>query len=297
MKLGLEVAIEFVIFITLLFRLAAVVNSNLLVRVVQLPGLALILLVEVHDEERVLEVDEEVAHVGHLLGLLLVRDDVDVPEHVAVGLVDLVLQLLLVVSTRDVFDAKVGAKIEGLLDAIYLHRRSLSVALALVGVVRAAVLRSIRTLVATLVVGVGSVGEVEIVREMIVATDVSSNAVQTADASLRNVFTSCRLCVLDPEFVPIDGALQGSHKGWRAIQGCNEGVLLVAGATTARVEVVIHWRGKGGITVAVLHRILHVIIQATGTVIWLTRRRLLVRTRIKQSWRHSSLVRAILGVS
>ena len=38
----------------------------------QLPRLALILLVKVHDEEGMLEVDEEVTHVGHLLGLLLV---------------------------------------------------------------------------------------------------------------------------------------------------------------------------------------------------------------------------------
>lgn len=140
--------------------------------------------------------------------------------------VDLILQLLLIVSTRNVFDAKVGAKIEGLLDAIHLNRGSLSCARALVA--RAGVLGSIRTLIATLMVGVRGVREVEIVREMIVATHVPSNAVQTANTSLRDVFTSCRLSILDSKFVSVNWALESSHKGWRTIQVYDVGVLFIA---------------------------------------------------------------------
>jgi len=61
--------------VTLFFWRAPVVDADLLVRVVELPRLALVLLIEVDDEERVLEVNEEVAHIGHFLGLLLVRNN------------------------------------------------------------------------------------------------------------------------------------------------------------------------------------------------------------------------------
>ena len=99
-------SIEFVVVVTLfLLRVASIVNANLFVGVIKLPVLVLILLVKVNYEERVLEVDKEVPHVGHLLGLLLVRDDVEVGVSVFVRSVDLIFQLLLIVATGNVLDA------------------------------------------------------------------------------------------------------------------------------------------------------------------------------------------------
>lgn len=125
-ELGRQIIVKFVIFITLLFGLNSIVDSDLLIRVVKLPGLALVLLVEVDHKKGVLEVDEEVAHVRHLLRFFLIRNDVDVPEHVLVRLVDLVSQLFLGVSARNVLDAEVRPQITSLFDTFDSDRVSLS---------------------------------------------------------------------------------------------------------------------------------------------------------------------------
>ena len=75
---------------TLFLGVAAVVHADFLVRVVQLPGFTLVLVVEVDDEEWILEVDEEVAHVRHLLRLFLVFD------YVKSGITSLVVPINLV---------------------------------------------------------------------------------------------------------------------------------------------------------------------------------------------------------
>ena len=60
--------------LTLLFRSMAIEDLDLLVRVVQFPRLALVLVVEVHNKQRVLHVNEEVTLIRHLgfLGILFV---------------------------------------------------------------------------------------------------------------------------------------------------------------------------------------------------------------------------------
>lgn len=104
-QLSHEVAIQLVVLVELFLGRTAVVDANLLVRVVQLPGLALVLLVEVDHKEGVLEINEEVTHVGLLFGFFFVRDNVYAPKHIPVRLANLVLQLLLAVATWDVFHA------------------------------------------------------------------------------------------------------------------------------------------------------------------------------------------------
>ena len=86
-----EVSVKLMAIETLFLGRATIVDTDLLVAVVELPRLTLILLVEVHDEERVLEVDEEVSHVGHLLRLLLISDDVECRVPVLLCSVDLIL--------------------------------------------------------------------------------------------------------------------------------------------------------------------------------------------------------------
>ena len=89
----------------LLLRVAPVVDADLLVRVVQLPVLVLILLIEIDNEKRMLKVDEEVAHVRVLLRLFLIGDDVEIAVSILVRSVDFLLELLFVVATRDILDA------------------------------------------------------------------------------------------------------------------------------------------------------------------------------------------------
>lgn len=110
------------VLVELFFGCAAIVDANLLVRVVQLPSLALVFLVEVDHKEGVLEVNEEVAHVGLLFGFFFVRDNGHAPEHISVGLANLVLQLLLAVATGDVLDAKIRPQILTLLDELHFDR-------------------------------------------------------------------------------------------------------------------------------------------------------------------------------
>ena len=86
-----EVSVKLMAIETLFLGRATIVDTDLLVAVVELPRLTLILLVEVHDEERVLEVDEEVSHVGHLLRLLLIGDNVECRVPGLLCFVDLIL--------------------------------------------------------------------------------------------------------------------------------------------------------------------------------------------------------------
>ena len=109
-----------------LFGVASVVDAHLFVRVVQLPVLVLVLLVEIHHEQRVLEVDKEVPHVGILLWLFLISDDVKVAVSVFVRAVDLLFQLFLVVAARDVLHAKVRARVFTLLYKFHLDGLSLA---------------------------------------------------------------------------------------------------------------------------------------------------------------------------
>lgn len=119
-QLSHQVSIQLVVLVELFLGSAAIVDANLLVGVVQLPGLALVLFVKVDHKEWVLKVDEEVAHVGLLFGFLLVRDNVYAPEHIFVRLANLVLQLLLAVAARDVFHAKIRPQILAQLDLLHL---------------------------------------------------------------------------------------------------------------------------------------------------------------------------------
>ena len=82
----------------------------------ELPGLTLVLVVEVDDEKWILEVDEEVAHIRHFLRLLLILDNVKSRVSPFVVSIYLVLQFFLRVAAWDVFHAKVGSQIMTLLD-------------------------------------------------------------------------------------------------------------------------------------------------------------------------------------
>ena len=73
-----------------------------------------------------LKVYKEVAHVGVLLWLFLISDDVEVAVSVFVRAVDLLFQLFLVVAAWDVFDAKVSASVFTLLDKLDLDGLSLA---------------------------------------------------------------------------------------------------------------------------------------------------------------------------
>ena len=109
LDLAHEVSVKLMAIETLFLGRATIVDTDLLVAVVELPRLTLILLVEVHDEERVLEVDEEVSHVGHLLRLLLIGDDVECRVPVLLCSVDLILQLFLRIAARNILDTQVGS--------------------------------------------------------------------------------------------------------------------------------------------------------------------------------------------
>ena len=100
---------------TLFLRITAVVDADLLVRVVELPGLTLVLVVKVNDEQWVLEVDEEVTHIRHFLWLLLILDNVKSRVSPFVVTIDFVLQFFLRISAWDVLHAKVGSQIMTLL--------------------------------------------------------------------------------------------------------------------------------------------------------------------------------------
>lgn len=105
LKLTLQVLIKLVSILTLFFGISTVEDADLFVRVMQLPGLPLILFVEIYDEKRVLEVDEKVAHVSLLFRFFLICYDIEGAETTLMTDVDLIFQLLLRVAARYVLDA------------------------------------------------------------------------------------------------------------------------------------------------------------------------------------------------
>ena len=104
-QLTYEARIQLVDWWTLLLWVAAVVHADFLVGVVELPGLTLVLIVEVNNEQWVLEIDEKVPHIRHFLRLLLVFNDVKSGISPFMVLIDLVLELFLGVSAWNVFNA------------------------------------------------------------------------------------------------------------------------------------------------------------------------------------------------
>ena len=100
---------------------SSIVDSDLLLRVVELPCLPLILYIEVYDEEWMLKFNEEVAHVRHLFGFFLVSDHVKRRVEAFVGPIDLIFQLFFGVATRDVLDTEIGSQVLGLFDKIDQH--------------------------------------------------------------------------------------------------------------------------------------------------------------------------------
>ena len=107
MELVNQVCVEFVDRRALFLRISAIVHANLLIGVVEFPSLTLVLVVEVHHEQWILEVNEEVAHVGHLLRLLLVFDDVKRGISSFMIAINLVFEFLLGVATWDIFHTQI----------------------------------------------------------------------------------------------------------------------------------------------------------------------------------------------
>ena len=69
-----------------------------------------------------LEFNEEVAHVGHLLWLLFVFNNVERGIPALVVAIDLVFQLLFRVAAWDVLDAEVSSQLKTLLHEFNLDR-------------------------------------------------------------------------------------------------------------------------------------------------------------------------------
>lgn len=77
----------------------------------QLPSFALVLLIEVNHEEWVLKVNEEVPLIVIFLWLFFVWNNVDCCVAILLRFIDLLLQLLLRVSARDVLNAKIRPQV------------------------------------------------------------------------------------------------------------------------------------------------------------------------------------------
>ena len=229
-----EVGVELVNGWAFLFGVAAVVDADLLVGVVELPRLPLVLVVKVDDEERVLEVDEEVTHVRHLLRLFLVFDNVQRGVSALVVLVYLVFQLLLGVAAGDVFDAQVGPQVQPLLHQVNLHGLIVASLIGRLRVVRASILRAIRAfgvIRAFGMVGVWRLIVEAVVRELILTIVMSAHDVKTADCS-RSIYllASRRLHhVVDVERArPMHRVLQCAHHYRRTIQSIDVANALLA---------------------------------------------------------------------
>ena len=155
MKLVSQIFVQLVDRRALFLGITTVVDAHLLIRVVKLPRLTLVLVVEIYDEEWVLEVDEEVPHVGHFLRLFLILDNVKRRISTFVVAINFIFQLFLCIATRDVFDAKVCSQFKPLFYEV--NPDGLAVASLIVRLgMRACVLRAIGTL--------GSVGGPALVR-------------------------------------------------------------------------------------------------------------------------------------
>ena len=237
-----EVGVELVDGRAFLFGIAAVVDADLLVGVVELPRLPLILVVKVNNEERVLEIDEEVPHVRHLLRLFLIFNDVQRGVSPLVVLVYLVFQLLLGVAAGDVFDAQVGPQVRPLLHQVDLHGLVIASLIIRLGMVRASVLRTacaFSVVRAFGMVGVWRLIVESMVRELILTIVMSAHDVKTADRS-RSIYllASRRLHhVIDVERArPMHRVLQRAHHYRRTIQPIDVANALLARTPTARVE-------------------------------------------------------------
>ena len=89
--------------------LVSVANMGLFLAFVFLPESSLVLRIEVHHVERVLEVNEEVARI---LGCVIFCScKIDAGISVLVGLVDFLFQFLLVILDREILHTKICAKI------------------------------------------------------------------------------------------------------------------------------------------------------------------------------------------
>ena len=106
-KLANQIPVQLLIVVAFFLGIAAVIDADLLLRVVQLPVLVLVFLVKIDDKERMLKVNEKVSHVSILLRFFLIGDNVKIAVSIFVSAIDLLLELFFVVATRDVFDAKV----------------------------------------------------------------------------------------------------------------------------------------------------------------------------------------------
>ena len=204
LDLAHEVSVKLMSIETLFLRRATIIDTDLLVTVVELPRLTLILLVEVHNEERVLEVDEEVSHVGHLLRLLLISDDVECRIPVLLCPIDLILELFLRVAARNILDTQVGSKVLTQLDQIDLDRLVVPASVRLRGWAR--ILRSRCTLgvVAGLLVWVWRVRVSEVVRELILAVVRAQHIGSTNISWPRDLLRSRRLHVVNAKTAASD---------------------------------------------------------------------------------------------
>ena len=104
-KLANQIPVQLLIVVAFFLGIAAVIDADLLLRVVQLPVLVLVFLVKIDDKERMLKVNEKVSHVSILLRFFLIGDNVKIAVSIFVSAIDLLLELFFVVATRDVFDA------------------------------------------------------------------------------------------------------------------------------------------------------------------------------------------------
>jgi len=77
LQLGHQKLVDFMAIITFFFGRAAIVYANFFIRIVQLHRFTLVFLVEVDNEERVLKIDEEVAHVSHFLRFFFVCNNIE----------------------------------------------------------------------------------------------------------------------------------------------------------------------------------------------------------------------------
>jgi len=175
-----------------------------------------------------LEVYEEVAHVGHLLWLFLISDDIECRVATLMSDVDLIFQLPLRVATRDVFNAQISPQVQTLLHKVDLDRLIVGVPVRL-GCL-AAILRACRTLrvVARFLVGIWRVRIVEMVGELRVAIVVATVVVESHVSRPLNLLRACRLQVVTAETSSIGGVIQRSNHNRRSIESLHVRVLAVA---------------------------------------------------------------------
>ena len=130
-KLTSQICIKFMSIMTLFFGITTVEDANFFVGVVKLPSFTLVLFKEIYDKKWMLEVDEEVAHVGHLLWLFLISNNVEGRVATLVSDVYLIFELFLRVATRDVLNAQISPQVLALLHEVDPDRLTVGVAIRL----------------------------------------------------------------------------------------------------------------------------------------------------------------------